>query len=197
MLAVLSGLAVAGLDGAEPSATAKPAPLDTRSRFAGWEGEWVFSKPLNRALGFPETLVRGESHGGMPWSFRLRLDKRMGASLPEGELETLRDYVFDKAGLEVIATGRWLSRSAGDPEEARHIRETSCYLLRKEGGTYLYHSAMYVVVLGGRASLWEGRTPTDDKLVIDFGSEPWSPGPASRSEQTYAYERVGVRGSGE
>ncbi len=111
LMTLFTAVSVGTLRGVEPPAAAKagispPQSVgDAASPYAAWEGEWTFSRPLNQALGFPETLQRGENHGGMPPAFRLTLDKTLGASLPEGELEELRRHAFDEWGLKVVATG--------------------------------------------------------------------------------------------
>jgi hypothetical protein len=198
LFAALAATSFGTLRGVEPTSSAKtgaaPTPSATdgpSSPFATWEGEWTFSKQFNRALGFPETLRRGENHGGMPPAFRLTLDKTLGAGLPEGELEALRQHAFDDWGLKVVATGRWVSRDFAEVSKERDVAdETSCYVLQKEGATYVYFTVPYAVVLGGRVSHLQGATPDKDLLAIDFGAEPWRKTSPPRSEKTYVYERV-------
>lgn len=197
LMTLFTAVSVGTLRGVEPPAAAKAgisppqSEGDAASLYAAWEGEWTFSRPLNQALGFPETLQRGENHGGMPPAFRLTLDKTLGASLPEGELEELRRHAFDEWGLKVVATGVWQSRDLpAESKDEETAQATTCYVLHKEGATYVYFTVPYVVILGGNVSHLQGATPDKDILAIDFGANPFCKSPPPRSEKTYVYGRA-------
>lgn len=71
-----------------------------------------------------------------------------------------------------------------------HLRDrpgidAQCFLTHHNGATYLWTSAPYVVVYGGKISYIRGAKPELDILVIDFNLSE-----ESRTPDTVAYKRV-------
>jgi hypothetical protein len=70
-------------------------------------GSWKVSKRLNRILGFEDNESRFEAICDHPTSFRLSLDKSIGARMNEVKLTAYRNHLRQRMHHRLIATGKW------------------------------------------------------------------------------------------
>lgn len=146
---------------------AEKAPHTSRiEELLKWNGTWVQSEEMNRALGFADKDSREDSLlGNMhPLSFELQLFKTIGEGVSPEILAAYRDDVFKRLGHRVIATGQWKLTL---PEPNRLIL-SDCFVTEHEGSTFLWVPAVWVVTFGGKLSLIQGRDREHDAIIVDF-----------------------------
>lgn len=148
-----------------------------------WNGTWVQSEGMNRALGFTDKDSREDSLLGdlHPTSFELQLFKTIGEGVSPEILGAYRDGVFKRMGHRIIATGQW---KLTFPEENRLIL-SDCFVTEHEGSTFLWVPANWVVIFGGKLSLIQGRDRTHDAIIVDLKASP----DEERSLDTVAFQR--------
>ena len=150
---------------------AEGAEPDLKPRFkvpSQWSGAWEISSEANKLLGFATKEDRANAGFDHPRSFTLSFDKTPGESTRDKSIEGYEGTVFkEMLKQRVVATGLWKMKFDVDPG----LEEECCFLTVKEGSTYLWKPADYVVVYGGKISLIEGVDRQHDLLVIDFNPQ--------------------------
>ena len=177
--AIVACLAVSAMD----HAVQDVAPTPRTKSLLKWNGQWASSDELNRALGFVDAQSREDSvlEENQPVSFQLVLTETIGEGMDVNLLRTYRDQVFKRMNHQVVATGKWKLVF----HEETGIDASDCFVTERDGETFLWVPANWVVIFGGRLSLLEGRDARHDAIVIDFNSDPHK----ERSFDTVAYQR--------
>jgi hypothetical protein len=151
-----------------------------------WHGQWVLSEKINSALGFTDGKSR---EGGLldapPHSFHITLTDKIGDGIDAQHLQTYRDLVFKRLGHRIVATGKWELTFNDNPG----INATECFVTEHEGASYLWVSAEYVVLFGGKVSFLEGADKSHDAMVIDFNTGTNHLAGVGRSPASFAYQR--------
>lgn len=170
--------------------SADPKPEPPFMVPAKWVGAWELSPEANKLLGYASREDRTNAAFDHPESFTLTFDKTLGQSVDEENLQAYRDFFrTHMPGHQLVATGAWKMKFEIDPG----FEEVGVFLTVKEGATYLWKPAAFVVLYGGKISFLEGVDKSRDLLVINFNPHEKE----SRSHETVAFKRGAIRAEGE
>lgn len=163
--------------------SADPKPEPPFMVPAKWVGAWELSPEANKLLGYDSREDRTNAVFDHPESFTLTFDKTLGESVDEENLQAYRDFFRTQMpGHQLVATGAWKMKFEIDPG----FEEDGFFLTVKEGATYLWKPAAFVVLYGGKISFLEGVDKSRDLLVIDYNPL----GSKSPRHETVVYQGV-------
>ncbi|MEM0895551.1 MAG: hypothetical protein AAGJ79_01605 [Verrucomicrobiota bacterium] len=133
----------------------------------------------HRLLGFADVASRADSSVDHPISFRFTLDEKPGETIGAKTLEEARELLFRPMGHEVVATGKWVTKFVVKPGIG-----TDCFVTKHEGQTYLWVTAPFTVLYGGKVTFLSGADTEHDLLAFDFNTVS-----SERTPDTVVYRR--------
>lgn len=130
----------------------------------GIAGRWELSTELNRRLGFQDRSETIRREGGvMPAPIvEITIDKKLGDSLEDNDVESYREYVTSQGAHELVASGQWRT---GNNEGWNFKSET--VVTHRRGRTYVWFGTN-VGLLPARVSFVPGASDEQDLMFIDY-----------------------------
>jgi len=160
--------------------------LKSHSASLGLAGKWERHVEIDRALGYTDGDESQRKKAVVfPCSYiEITIDKTLGDSTPEGELESYREYV-EQQEHQLVATGR-IRRRHGEDD----VSESECLITHRKGKTYFWYGAVNIGLLTARVSIVPGAKQTHDLLFVDFDPLRDFYSNARKSYSVAAYKRT-------